>query len=73
MSDILNTLCSRPVSEEERKNLLSKNKVLGIYNKALVIFDAKEHEFWALLDTKRIQLTKSEVSKLGISTKGCVV
>lgn len=71
MSDVLGTLCSKPITKDERKILLDQSKVLGIYNKAIVIFDKKAEQFWAVLDDKQIQLVKSDLSKLGISTKGC--
>ena len=41
MSDVLGTLCSKPITKDERKLLLDQSKVLGIYNKAIVIFDKK--------------------------------
>ena len=71
MSDVLGTLCSRPITQDERKTLLDKSKVLGIYNKAIIIFDKREEQIWAVLEDKLIQLAKSDLSKLGLSAKGC--
>lgn len=71
MSDVIGTLLSKPLTEDEKLSLLHRSKVLGIYNKSIIIFDGVAKEFWAILDSSQIQLTKSDVSKLGISTKGC--
>jgi hypothetical protein len=69
MSDILGTLCSRPLTTDERNQLLKSNKIVGIYNRALVIFVEATKEYWAVLENKQIQLDKSDLSKLGIKLK----
>ncbi len=71
MSDVLGTIHSQPISVDDRKTLLAKSKILGIYNKAIIIFDKRTEELWAVLEDKRVQLSRSDLAKLGISTKDC--
>ena len=67
---LFDTIIYRPIkNREEKETLLKNNIILGIYNEATIIFISKESsafQYWAILENKRVCLTKREVFKMGL-------
>lgn len=58
-------------SMESRKAFLKENKIVGIYNDSTIVFDPKTGEFWSILKTHRHRISRSEVTRMGLTTAGC--
>lgn len=58
-------------SLESRKSFLKENQIVGIYNDSTIAFDPKTGEFWSILKTHRYRISRSEVTRIGLTTAGC--
>lgn len=55
----------------DRKAFLKETQIVGIYNEATISFDVKTGQFWSILKTERYRISRSEVTKMGLTTSGC--